>query len=62
MSSTDNLTPSPDYPQQAGPAQHSARDDCADDWGYEAAMPYLLMLAPAHGDGHGATGPAGLRL
>ena len=60
MSSTDPLNPSPAYPRQAGSVQHGGADDGAEHWGYEAAMPYLLMLAPARGDEHGAIGPVGL--
>lgn len=40
-------------------AQCSVADDGNEFWGYEAAMPYLLMRVPSPGDERAAAGPTG---
>lgn len=61
MPCTDPPHPRPPWQATDQLSQRNAADDGAEHWGYEAAMPYLLVPAAVAGDEGTAAGPTGLR-
>ena len=59
MPSIDPPQPRPVWQAPVPMAQCSVADDGNEFWGYEAAMPYLLMRVPSPGDERAAAGPTG---